>query len=403
MTKFRMFLGFLGPAFIISVAYIDPGNFATNICGGSKFGYALLWVILCSNIIAIFMQSLSAKLGIATGENLPQVCADIFPKSVNWVLWSIAEIAAIATSLAEFLGGTLGLILLFKIPIIDAGLITAALTLGIIYLQKYGQRALEAVIGAFVGIICIAYGIELFLAEPDWVQAGIHTIIPSLRGSEALVIAAGMLGATVMPHVIYLHSQLVQHRNHELTLKEKRKHLKMEKLDILIAMNIAFFINAAMVVVSAAVFYKQGMSVKTIEEAHRSLAPLIGEFSSAAFGIALLASGLSSAAVGTMAGTTIMQGFIRMKIPEYATRVITMAPGLLIIILGINAMTALVFSQVILSFALPVAIIPLLLITSRKRLMGSMVNRPLTNLVGWIMCTAIIMLNALLIIQALTG
>lgn len=402
-SKVQTLLKFLGPAFIVSVAYVDPGNFATNISGGSKFNYNLVWVILWSNLMAIFLQSLSAKLGIATGYNLPQMCGKVFSRKANWGFWVVAEIAAMATNLAEFLGCTLGLYLLFRIPMAWAGLITAFLTFFIVYLGKYGQRVLEAVISVLVAVICVAYTLELFLAKPDWAQAGLHVLMPSLPNGEAVMIAVGMLGATVMPHVIYLHSQLVQQRNENLTEQQKKKHLKMERIDITIAMNIAFVINAAMVIVSAAVFYKNGMAVETIEQAHQSLAPLLGAASSGAFGLALIASGLSSSVVGTMAGTTIMQGFVGLKISDNITRLVTMLPAMLIIILGINPMQALVFSQVVLSFILPAAIIPMLLITRRKDLMGSLVNKSMTTIAGWIIAGIIIAANAVLLVLTFGG
>lgn len=396
-SKLKQLLAFIGPAFMVSVAYVDPGNFATNISGGSQFNYSLLWVILWSNIMAIFLQCLSAKLGIATGFNLPQMCGRAFSRRTNWVFWGVAEIAAMATDLAEFLGGTLGLYLLFGVPMPIAGLITAVLTSLIVYISKYGQRVIEIIITALVAIICIAYTLELHLAKPEWSQAGLGLIIPSFSNGDAVLIAVGMLGATVMPHVIYLHSQLVQTRNKNLTLLEKKKHLRLEKLDIIIAMNIAFVINAAMVVVSAAVFFRNGLVVETIEQAHQSLSPLLGKLSGAAFGLALLVSGLSSSAVGTLAGQTIMQGFVGLKISDNLTRFITMAPAMLIILLGINPMKALVLSQVILSFVLPMAIIPMLLITGRKDLMGSFVNRPLTKVVGCLITVLIVSLNGILI------
>lgn len=401
--RIRTVLKFLGPAFIVSVAYIDPGNFATNISGGSKFNYNLLWVILWSNLMAIFLQSLSAKLGIATGYNLPQMCGKVFSRRVNWFFWIVAELAAIATNLAEFLGCTLGLYLLFRIPMAFAGLITAVLTFFIVYMGRYGQRFLEGIISILVAVICISYTMELFLAKPDWTSAGLHVLMPSLPNGEAVMIAVGMLGATVMPHVIFLHSQLVQQRNKDLTEAQKKKHFKLERLDITIAMNIAFVINAAMVVVSAAVFYRNGMVVNTIEQAHQSLSPLLGAASSGAFGLALVASGLSSSVVGTMAGTTIMQGFVGLKINDNVTRIVTMLPAMLIIILGINPMQALVLSQVVLSFILPVAIIPMLLITKRKDLMGSLVNKPATNVVGWIVTSVILVANAVLLVLTFSG
>lgn len=401
--KLKQLMKYLGPAFVVSVAYIDPGNFATNISGGSKFGYSLIWVILISNLIAIFLQIMSAKLGIATGHNLPEMCANVFPRSVNWIFWIVAEFGAIATNLAEFLGGTLGLYLLFNIPMIYSGIITGFLTFLICYLEKYGQKVVEISITILVSVICIAYTLELFLAKPDWAQVGIHTIIPSLPNSDAVLIAVGMLGATVMPHVIYLHSQLVQHRCIDCSNKGKLKHLKMEKIDVTIAMNIALIVNAAMVIVSAAVFNKNGIAVDSIEQAHKSLQPLLGSLSSGAFGIALLASGLSSAAVGTMAGQTIMKGFVNLSIPENVIRLITMAPALIIIMLGINPINALVLSQVALSFILPFPIIQMLIIAKRKDLMGILVNKTFTRFLGILIATVIIALNMVLLYLTFTG
>lgn len=399
----KQLLTYLGPAFIVSVAYIDPGNFATNISGGSKFNYNLLWVILWSNLMAIFLQSMSAKLGIATGYNLPQMCGKVFSRKTNWFFWVVAEGAAMATDLAEFLGGTLGLYLLFNIPMVYAGLITAVLTFFIVYMGKYGQRVLEVIIALFVAVICVSYTMELFLSKPDWAAAGLHTLIPSLPNGQALLIAAGMLGATVMPHVIYLHSQLVQCRNKNSSIEEKKRHLKMERADITIAMNIAFIVNAAMLIVSAAVFFRNGIAVDSIEQAHQSLTPLLGTLSSGAFGLALVASGLSSSAVGTMAGQTIMQGFVGLKISDNVTRLITMAPGMLIIFSGINPIQALIMSQVILSFMLPVAIIPMLMITGRKELMGPLVNKKITKVVGVLITAVIISFNGILLWMTLSG
>jgi manganese transport protein len=375
IKNFQQLLKYLGPAFIVSVAYVDPGNFATNITGGSKFGYDLLWVILFSNLMAIFLQINSAKLGIATDKNLSEKCREEFSKKTNIFLWIVALIASIATTMAEFLGGALGLYLLFGIPLTIAGVLTCIITFLIVYLEKYGQRVVEITITVLIAIICVAYGLEIFLAKPDYVQIGIHTLMPTLNNSEALLIAVGMLGATVMPHVIFLHSNLVKVRNSRLkTFKEKQLHLKMEKIDIIIAMNIAFIVNTAMVIVSAAVFYKQGIVVDTIEQAHISLEPLLGSLSSGAFAIALLASGFSSSAVGTMAGESVMDGFINVKLSNNLKRLITMLPAMLIIVIGVNPMKALLLSQVSLSFALPMAIIPLLLITSRKDIMKEFVN-----------------------------
>ncbi len=402
-SRIMQLLKFLGPAFVVSVAYIDPGNFATNISGGSKFNYVLIWVILWSNLIAIFLQIMSAKLGIATGHNLPEMCAKVFSKSTNWIFWIVAEIGAMATDLAEFIGGTLGLYLLFGIPMIYAGLLTGLLTYLICYMEKYGQKIVEIIIAALVAVISIAYTIELFLAKPDWTQVAIHTIVPMLPNGEAVLIAVGMLGATVMPHVIYLHSHLVQYRGTDSSNEGKLKHLRMEKLDVAIAMNIAFIVNAAMVIVSAAVFYKNGIVVDTMEQANKSLQPLLGSLSSGAFGIALLASGLSSSAVGTMAGQTIMKGFVNLSIPINVRRLVTMMPALVIIAIGINPMDTLVLSQVALSFILPFPIIQMLIIAKRKDLMGILVNKGFVRFLGVVIATIIIVLNAVLLYLTFTG
>lgn len=394
---------FLGPAFIVSVAYIDPGNFATNIQGGSIFNYSLLWVILWSNIMAIFLQIMSAKLGIATGQNLCQLCRKVFSRKANWCFWMVAELAAMATTMAEFVGCALGIYLLFKIPLPAAGLLTGVVTFSIIFMQKYGQRIVEVIITILVAVISVSYAIEMFLAKPDWALTGIHTLIPSLPNSQAVLIAVGMLGATVMPHVIYLHSQLVQSRNVGMTEREKIKHLQMEKLDVVIAMNIAFIVNAAMVIVSAAVFYRSGMAVDSIEFAHRSLEPLLGSLSSGAFGLALLASGLSSSTVGEMAGETVMDGFVDVKIPLNLRRLLTMLPAIIVLWIGIDPMKALVLSQVCLSFALPVAIIPMLVITDRKDLMGQFANKPAVKVAGWLITSVIIAANAVLLYLTFTG
>jgi manganese transport protein len=299
--------------------------------------------------------------------------------------------------------GTLGFYLLFHIPMIYAGLLTGLITFIICYMEKYGQKAIEIIISILVSIISIAYTIELFLAKPDWTQVGIHTIIPMLPNGEAVFIAVGMLGATVMPHVIYLHSQLVQHRSTDSSDEGKLKHLKMEKIDVAIAMNIAFIVNAAMVIVSAGVFYRNGMVVDTIEQAHKSLQPLVGSLSSGAFGIALLASGLSSSVVGTLAGQTIMKGFVNLSIPINVRRLITMLPALAIIALGINPMYALVLSQVALSFILPFPIIQMLTIAKRKDLMGILVNKRSVRFLGVLIATSIIVLNAVLLYLTFTG
>lgn len=394
--KAKSLLRYLGPAFIVSVAYIDPGNFATNISGGSNFNYTLLWVILWSNLMAIFLQTLSAKLGIVTGIDLATHCGQVFSRRTNMMLWVITLFTAIATYMAEFLGATLGFYLLFGIPLLWAGVLTILVTFLIVYLQRFGQHVVERTIVLLVAVIGISYFVEIFLAKPDWGKVVYHTLIPSL-GPESILVAVGMLGATVMPHVIFLHSELVKSRRTSEDIQDIKRHFNMERLDIVFAMNIAFLVNAAMLIVAASVFYSKGIPVDTIEEAHRSLAPLLGTLSSGAFGLALLASGLSSSTVGAMAGDCMMKGFIGLDIPINIRRIITIIPAMILLWVGLNPMKILILSQVTLSFALPAAIIPLLIITSKKDVMGVMVNHKFTNIIGCVIITLIISLNAVLI------
>lgn len=394
--KAKSLLHYIGPAFIVSVAYIDPGNFATNISGGSNFNYSLLWVILWSNLMAIFLQTLSAKLGIVTGIDLATHCGHEFSRPINILLWFITLFTAIATYMAEFLGATLGFYLLFGIPLIWAGILTIVATFLIVYLQRFGQHVVERTIVLLVAVIGISYFVEIFLAKPNWHEVVVHTLVPSL-GPESVLVAVGMLGATVMPHVIFLHSALVQSRRKSEKLSDIKRHFRMERFDIIFAMNIAFLVNAAMVIVAASVFYANGQPVDTIEQAHRSLSPLLGNLSSGAFGLALLASGLSSSTVGAMAGENMMKGFIGLDIPVNIRRIITMIPAMFLLWLGLNPMKILILSQVTLSFALPAAIIPLLVITSRKSVMGEMANKKFTNIIGTVIVSLIILLNAVLI------
>jgi len=399
--KAKGLLKYLGPAFVVSVAYMDPGNFGTNISGGSIFGYNLLWVILWSNIMAIFVQILSAKLGIATGVNLPEHCGQLFSRRVNWGFWSVATVAAMATDLAEFLGGVLGFNLLFGIPLMWAAALTGIITYVICYLQKYGHQLVERIITGMVAVISISYVWEMFISKPDWGQVAYHTAVPMLS-SDSIMIAVGMLGATVMPHVIYLHSQLVQPRRTDCK-DDCTHHLKMAKMDVFIAMNMAFIVNAAMVVVSAAVFNGNGLNVDGIEQAYRTLEPLMGNMAAGAFGLALLASGLSSSAVGTMAGEVILKGFLGFDIRASIRRIVTMLPAIAILMAGIDPLEALVYSQVILSFALPAAIIPLMLITNKAEIMGKFKNSFLTNSLGWAIVSMIVALNGVLLYLIFTG
>ncbi|MDU2065931.1 MAG: Nramp family divalent metal transporter [Sporomusaceae bacterium] len=392
---------YLGPAFIVSVAYMDPGNFGTNISGGSQFGYNLLWVILWSNFMAIFVQILSAKLGIATGMNLPEHCGRFFSRKMNWIFWSVATVAAMATDLAEFLGGVLGFNLLFGIPLVWAATLTGVITYSICHLQKYGQKIIERIITTMVAVISLAYIGEMFIAKPAWNEVFYHTAVPFLS-SDSILVAVGMLGATVMPHVIYLHSQLVQTRRRNC-LQDCLHHFKMAKIEVFIAMNMAFIVNAAMVIVASSVFKGNGLEIGGIEEAYLTLQPLMGNMAAGAFGIALLASGLSSSTVGTMAGEVILKGFLGFDLKASLRRLITMLPALGILMSGINPMEALVYSQVILSFALPAAIIPLMILTNQANIMGTFKNTIFTNVLGWIVVTVIVLLNMILLYLTLSS
>jgi manganese transport protein len=398
----RRALPFMGPAFIAAVAYIDPGNFATNISAGAQYGYLLLWVILASNLMAVLIQTLSAKLGIATGRNLPQLCREYLPKRISVGLWVVAEIGAMATDLAEFLGAAVGLNLLFHMPLLLAGLITGAATFAILGLQRFGFRPLEIIIATLVSVIAVSYLLETILARPDWGQVAFHAVTPEFAGASSLLLAVGILGATVMPHVIYLHSALISDRVPHRTRADAHGVFKFERLDIWIAMGLAGLVNGAMLFMAAAVFYGSGhTAVGSLETAYQTLTPLLGSASSTIFGIALLTSGLSSSAVGTLAGQVIMDGFLGWKIPIWLRRLITMLPALIVIAIGVDPTYTLVLSQVALSFVLPFAIIPLMYFTARRSVMGDMVNRRWTTILGWLVTTIIIALNLFLLYQTL--
>ena len=400
-------LPFLGPAFIACIAYMDPGNFATNIQGGAQFGYLLLWVIVASNLMAMLIQSLSAKLGIATGRNLPETVRDQFPRPLTWALWGMAEVVAMATDLAEFLGAAVGFNLLFGIPLLPAGILTGVVTFAILALQRYGFRPLEAIIAAFVGVIALCYLVETVLGQPDFGAAADSILRPRFAGTESLLLATGILGATVMPHVIYLHSALTQDRVVAADDAQKRRLFRFELVDILVAMGIAGLINAAMLMMAASTFWATGQDVTAADdiilEAYRTLTPLLGGAASTVFAISLLASGLSSSTVGTMAGQVIMQGFLNRGIPIWLRRLVTMAPALVVIGIGVDATRTLVISQVILSFGIPFALIPLVMFTRRRDLMGPLVNHPLTTAAAAAVASVIVSLNIFLIYQTFFG
>jgi manganese transport protein len=399
---------YFGPAFVASIAYIDPGNFAANIQGGTEFGYTLLWVLLWSNAMAILVQFLSAKLGIATGLTLPQNCRRHFSRAANLALWASAELAALATDLAEFLGAALGFYLLLNINLLLAAMLTGVCVFLILASELYGFRRLEQVIMAFVFGIATCYAVEIFLAHPDWRAVAHYVVVPHLT-SASVYIAVAMLGATVMPHVVYLHSALVQHRIREEEERSRNgtvhrvRHVRYELWDVLAAMNGAWLINSAMIIMAAAVFAHAGRNVMSIEQAHETLRPLLGRFSAMAFAVALLLSGLSSSTVGTMAGQVIIEGFLEIKFPVFLRRLITMIPAIVVIAIGLDPLKILVLSQVVLSFALPFALIPLIILTRRNDVMGHLRNAHRTNWLAYVTTGVILALNALLLFQALGG
>lgn len=397
-------LPFLGPAFVASVAYIDPGNFATNIQGGAQFGYILLWVVVASNLMAMLIQALSAKLGIATGKNLAELCRENFSTPVVRGMWVLMEIVAMATDLAEFLGAAIGFNLLLGIPLWIAGILTAITTFIILGLERYGFRPLEAVITGLVGVVSVSYLIETVLDRPEWGQVLYHAVVPQFSGRESILLATGILGATVMPHVIFLHSALTQDRIVSHKADQLRRLFRFEVIDVVLAMGLAGLINAAMLIMAAATFHRQGLtSVGTIEQAHRTLQPLLGNAASWVFAISLLASGLSSSSVGTMSGQVVMQGFLHRHIPVWIRRLTTMIPSLTVILIGLDPTRTLVISQVVLSFGLPFTIIPLVLFTRRRDLMGVLTNHRLTTWVVSMIAVLIILLNIFLLYQTFFG
>ncbi|MHB1021673.1 MAG: Nramp family divalent metal transporter [Acidobacteriaceae bacterium] len=413
---------YFGPAFVASVAYIDPGNFATNIDGGTRFGYRLLWVLLWSNVMAILIQFLAAKLGIVTGRTLPQNCREHFSRHMTIGLWIAAEVSAIATDLAEFLGAALGFYLLFGSHFLAMGwsktnvLLLAALATSvcvflILALDMYGFRFIEWAIMGFVAIIGICYAIEIFLVHPNWSAAAYHTLVPSLD-KDSIYVAVSMLGATVMPHVVYLHSALVQPRLQEAVGNNaakaehhlfRRRYLRFELIDVFFAMNGAWLINSAMIVMAAVAFAHLAHPVTSIEDAHHTLGPLLGPMSATAFAIALLCSGLSSSTVGTMAGQVIIEGFLHIKFPIFLRRLITIIPAIIVIAVGLDPLKILILSQVILSFGLPFALVPLLILTGRKAVMEHFINGRVIQTLGWLTTAVILGLNGLLLWQLILG
>ena len=395
---------FLGPAFIAAVAYVDPGNFATNIAGGAKYGYLLLWVVLAANLIAMLVQTQSAKLGIATGKNLPELCRENFSKPTSRGLWVQAEIVAMSTDVAEVVGAALGLNLLFGIPLFPAALIAGAGAFTILALQQRGFRRLEAAISGLVGVIVLAFGFEIFASNPDGGQVAKHLVIPGFGGTESILLATGIIGATVMPHVVYLHSALTQRRIVGRDDSERRRILGFERIDVVIAMALAGIVNISMMVMAAALFHEGGLSgVDSIEGAFDGLRQTVSGNAATVFGVALLASGFASSSVGTMSGQVVMQGFIQRRIPIFLRRAVTLAPALVVLGIGLNPTDALVMSQVVLSFGIPFALIPLLLIARRRDIMGSLANPRWLTAIASVIGALIIALNVFLLQQVFLG
>jgi manganese transport protein len=395
----RAYLAFAGPAVIASIAYMDPGNFATNIQAGAKYGYTLLWVVLAANLIAMLFQALSAKLGIVTGRNLAEMCREHFPRPVVWAMWVASEIAAMATDLAEFLGGAIGLSLLFQMPLFVGMTVTAVLTYGVLMFERFGFRPIELVIGSMVSIIALCYVAELFIAPVDWASAAVHTVMPQLPDTEALLLSVGIIGATVMPHAVYLHSGLTQARTPVRNDDERRKVLRFSNREVVIALVVAGLVNMAMVMMASGAFHAGHPDVAEIETAYHTLTPLLGIGAAGIFLLSLVASGISSSTVGTMAGQMIMQGFIRFRIPILVRRLVTMLPAFVVVALGANATSSLVISQVVLSIALPLPMISLLIFTSRRDIMGQFVNSRLTFIAALAGTAVVLLLNSFLILQ----
>jgi manganese transport protein len=395
---------FLGPAFIAAVAYIDPGNFATNISAGAQFGYLLLWVVVAANLIAMLIQTQSAKLGIATGKNLPELCRETFSRRTSIGLWIQAEIVAMSTDVAEVVGAALGLNLLFGIPLFPAALIAGGGAFAILALQQMGFRRLEAGIAALAGVVLVAFAFEIFWAKPSAGDVASHMFVPGFSNTESILLTTGIIGATVMPHVVYLHSALTQRRIVGRNEDERRRILGFEKVDVVIAMVIAGVVNLSMMVMAAALFNVGGLTgIDSIEGAFEGLQTTVSDHAATVFGVALLASGFASSSVGTMSGQLVMQGFIRRHIPIFLRRAITLAPALIVLAIGLAPTDALVISQVVLSFGIPFALIPLLVIASKREIMGSLANPRWLSAIAAVLAALIIALNLFLLQQVFFG
>ena len=397
----RGYLAFAGPAVVASIAYMDPGNFATNIQAGAKYGYDLLWVVLLANVIAMLFQGLSAKLGIVTGMNLAEMCRAQFSRPVALTMWVVSEIAAMATDLAEFLGGAIGLSLLFGLPLLAGMAVTGVVVYGVLMLDRYGFRPIELIIASLVAVIGLCYLAEMFVAPVDWSAAALHSVVPQIADAGALLLVVGIVGATVMPHAVYLHSGLTQDRIPVHNDAEKRIVVRISNTEVVLALAAAGVVNMAMVMMAASAFHAGHSDVAEIETAYHTLTPLLGGAAATVFLISLLASGVSSSTVGTMAGQMIMQGFVGFRIPIWLRRLVTMAPAFVVVGLGANATNALVISQVVLSIALPLPMIALLMFTRRRDIMGKFANSRFTNAAAIVATVVVFGLNIVLILQTL--
>jgi manganese transport protein len=393
---FRAYSAFAGPAVIASIAYVDPGNFATNIQAGAKYGYGLLWVVLLANLIAMLFQALSAKLGIVTGRNLAEMCREHFAPPVVWTMWGVSEVAAMATDLAEFLGGAIGLSLLFHMPLLPGMIVTGIVTYGLLMFERLGFRPIELIIGAMVSAIALCYVVEMFIAPIDWLSAAVHIVTPRIADGQALLLAVGIIGATVMPHAVYLHSGLTQARMPVLDDGERRKVLRFSNVEVVVGL-----VNMAMVMMASSAFHAGHSDVAEIQTAYHTLTPLLGAAAATVFLVSLIVSGISASTVGTMAGQMIMQGFVGFRIPIWLRRLVTMLPAFVVVALGVNATDALVVSQVMLSLALPLPMTALLIFTGRGDIMGAFVNGRVTRVAALAGTAVIFILNFFLIIATL--
>ncbi|HEX3618500.1 MAG TPA: Nramp family divalent metal transporter [Solirubrobacteraceae bacterium] len=402
--RVRAAIAILGPAFVASVAYVDPGNFATNFQAGSEHGYLLVWVIVMANLMAMLVQYLTSKLGLSTARSLPEISREQFSRGTNAMLWAQAEVIAMATDLAEFTGAAVGLNLVFGIPLFLAGLVTAAVAFVILGLEQRGYRRFELAIIALLLLVALGFVVDFFAVGRESYGGIASGLLPRLGGGNTLSLAVGIIGATVMPHVVYLHSALQKDRIRPVNRAERRKLLRYNKLDCLIGLSLAGVVNLAMLCIAAALFHHPGLTnVSDLGPVHAHLATMVSGLAALAFGVALIASGLSASSVGTYSGQIVMAGFMNWKIPLVLRRTLTMIPSLVVLALAVNTTNALVYSQIVLSFGIPFALVPLVLFTRKREVMGEMVNRGYTTVAIWLVAGIITVLNIYLLVSTVAG